>query len=239
MIVYKATNLLNGKVYVGYTTKTLSERIAAHLYKANCLTQKHYTQAFKLALRKYGKDNFAWEELATCESKGEVCLLEQKFIQDLNCMTPNGYNMTFGGEGGMPNEFVKQKISNSVKEFHKQNPGYTNSYYLAKSTPEERSLRAKKAALKKKESGYIWKTGFNLSEEAKQKMSVTKGILNCCIWYNIKTEETLVAPVLKMTQLTGVSKGSLNHLKNGRQKVSKTGWTFLTTVQNSKITEQG
>lgn len=234
MIVYKATNLLNNKVYVGYTTKTLPERIAAHLNKANCLTQKTYTQAFKLALRKYGKDNFVWEELATCANKEEACLLEQKFIKELNSITPNGYNMTLGGEGGIPNQLVREKISKSVKEFHKKNPGYTSSFYLAKSTPAERSLRAKKAYLTKKENGYVRKSGYTQSRSSRQKMSITKGALNACIWYNINTGETIVASIVNMSTILKISRGTLDHIKHGRQKTSKTGWTFLTTFKNAK-----
>lgn len=227
MIVYKATNLTNGKIYVGYTTKTLSERITSHLSKANCLTQKHYTQAFKLALRKYGIDNFVWEELAICDSKEEACLLEIKFIKELNCITPNGYNMTFGGEGGIPNDFVKQKISNSVKNFHKQNPGYTTSLYLSKTTPEQRSLRGKKAAIKRKENGNACKPGFKLSEESKKKISSTKREKNKYTWYNFKTKIYLVTSISDMSDFTGLSAGTFSHLKNYRMNITKCGWLYV------------
>lgn len=227
MIVYKATNLINGKVYIGYTTKTLLERISAHVSKANCLTQKHYTQAFKLALRKYGIENFSWEELAICDSKEEACSLEMQLIQEFNSMTPNGYNMTFGGEGGIPNEFVKQKISNSVKEFHRQNPRYSISLYLAKSTPEQRSMRAKKAAEKRKENGCIYKSGFTMSIESREKMKSTKREKNACTWYNFKTKTFIVAAVPEMSELTGLSPGTFNHLKNDRLHITKCGWLYV------------
>jgi group I intron endonuclease len=227
MIVYKATNIINGKIYIGYTTKTLSERIKSHLSKANCLTQKHYTQAFKLALRKYGVDNFLWEELAICDSKKQACFLEKKFIEEFNSITPNGYNMTFGGEGGIPNNFVKQKISASVKNFHKQNPGYITSCYLSKTTFEQRSLKCKKAAVTRKKNGNMPKPGFKLSEEAKKKMSITKREKNKHDWYNFKTKVYLSTSISDMSDLTGLSSGTFSHLKNHRLNITKCGWVYV------------
>ena len=40
-----------------------------------------------------------------------ACQKEIEFIKLYNSITPNGYNMTFGGEGGIPNDDVKKKIS--------------------------------------------------------------------------------------------------------------------------------
>lgn len=53
MIVYKATNKLNDKVYIGITTKTLRHRMSIH--KKDAKVKNTY---FYRAIRKYGFDNF-------------------------------------------------------------------------------------------------------------------------------------------------------------------------------------
>ena len=227
MIVYKATNLINGKVYVGYTTKTLDQRVKAHVSKANCLTQKYYTQAFKLALRKYGLENFSWEELIVCTTREEACEKEKEFIAKYNCITPFGYNMTLGGEGGIQSEEVKIKISNSVKLFHLNNPDLWANSTLANADREQRSLYAKKAAATRIKNGFKYKTGFTRSLESRERMKSTKREKNACTWYNFKTKTFVVAAVPEMSELTGLSTGTFNHLKNDRLHITKCGWLYV------------
>jgi hypothetical protein len=54
MLIYKATNKINNKSYIGQTTETLDIRIRRHLYSIK--TRRNYY--FCNALRKYGKENF-------------------------------------------------------------------------------------------------------------------------------------------------------------------------------------
>ena len=42
MLIYKATNLLNGECYIGYTTKTLNERKKQHEGKSCYNSQYHF-----------------------------------------------------------------------------------------------------------------------------------------------------------------------------------------------------
>jgi len=227
MIVYKATNLINGKVYVGYTTKTLDQRIKTHLNKANCLTQKHYTQAFKLALRKYGVESFFWEELVVCTTKEEACEKEKEFIAKYNCIAPLGYNMTFGGEGGIQSEEVKIKISNSLKLRYLSNPELWTNSVLVNADTEQRKLYAKKAVATKVKNGFKYKTGFTRSIESREKMKSTKREKNACTWYNFKTKTFVIAAVPDMGELTGLSVGTFNHLKHDRIHITKCGWLYV------------
>lgn len=94
MIVYKLTNQVNGKEYVGVTKKSWCRRWGNHLYRA-----KHGgPEAIYGAIRKYGKDNFQVVILAECETENELGRLEKKYISELKTMIPNGYNMTEGGD---------------------------------------------------------------------------------------------------------------------------------------------
>ena len=48
MIVYIAKNLINGKKYIGYTTKSLEERVQEHLRKSKNKNEKHYFYLFMI-----------------------------------------------------------------------------------------------------------------------------------------------------------------------------------------------
>jgi hypothetical protein len=57
MLVYCATNIINNKKYVGFTTKTLEQRKNKH-YSVAFNKIEENTNYFKQAIKKYGKDNF-------------------------------------------------------------------------------------------------------------------------------------------------------------------------------------
>jgi group I intron endonuclease len=223
MIVYIATNKINGKKYIGYTTKTLEKRRKEHLYKSKYISDKHYFYLFKSAIRKYGIDSFEWEILENCSSIEDCCDKEIYYINEYNTISPNGYNLTKGGNGGIQSEETKIKISNSVKKYWKDNK---NSNAFVKATKEERSEWAKKSWKIKKEKGYVAKT-YSHKESSKIKMSLTKNKLNKIKWFNIYTLETIELSPTYMSRKTGLSAGVFNHLKKGSQSKTKCGWTVL------------
>lgn len=229
MIVYKATNRVNGKMYIGYTLKTLEERKLNHFTKSRSKNSKHYFYVFKEAIRKYGLDSFDWEVLCNCNSKQECCEKEKQFIKEFNTISPYGYNLTEGGNGGMQSKETKFKISNSVKKFWEKNKEENN---LFTADSEQRAEWAKKAWRTKKENGYVYPSGYKLSQEVRGKMSSTKNSKQACLWYNVKTQETVVASLTTLSSIIGVSIGVLNHIKNGRQYSTKTGWTFNSKLNN-------
>ena len=67
MIVYKATNKINNKVYIGITTKTLEHRKSIH--KKDSKTKNTY---FYKAIRKHGFDYIKWEVIDTALSIEEL-----------------------------------------------------------------------------------------------------------------------------------------------------------------------
>lgn len=90
--IYKIINNINNKIYIGQT-KNYKERFAAHKRKAfeSYESSKILYQAF----RKYGIENFSFEIIEYVENYNER---EKYWIQKLNTISPNGYNMTIGGE---------------------------------------------------------------------------------------------------------------------------------------------
>ena len=97
MIIYKITNLINNKVYIGKTTKTIEWRFKKHCYdaKKNPNTKNH----FHRALLKYGPENFIIEQIDSADTKIALNEKEQYWINYYRSII-NGYNMTPGGDGG-------------------------------------------------------------------------------------------------------------------------------------------
>jgi group I intron endonuclease len=108
--VYKITNILNNKSYVGITRKTLAERFEAHCNRANI-----EKSAVQKAIKKYGKENFTITEIDIAISKEDLFNKEIYWIKTLDTLK-NGYNLTTGGEGIIEmTQEIKDKISKSKK----------------------------------------------------------------------------------------------------------------------------
>jgi group I intron endonuclease len=64
--VYKITNNVNGKFYVGKTVKTVQNRFCNHCYDA---IKRNSTTYLHRAIRKYGKENFIVEKIELCNNE--------------------------------------------------------------------------------------------------------------------------------------------------------------------------
>lgn len=115
MIIYKVTNKINGKVYIGQTIHSLEHRKSGHERDARC--QKKTTVKFHNALLKYGYDNFEWEVLKECTSQEELDYYEDFYIKKYNSTDrETGYNLKSGGKLGVVfTDEVKAKIGETTK----------------------------------------------------------------------------------------------------------------------------
>jgi group I intron endonuclease len=114
MLVYKITNSVNNKVYIGITTKSLDYRWRGHLIQ---LRQDNQRTIYR-AMRKHGQENFSIEEIAQAVTTEELGLLEQKYILQYNSFGSGGYNMCAGGVGPLGlthSEETRNKIKVAVK----------------------------------------------------------------------------------------------------------------------------
>ena len=112
--IYKCTNEINGKTYIGFTHKSLTKRIIEH--KSSAKNGSDYL--LHKAIRKYGIDSFKWESLYESFDKEFILFtMENYFIMENNSYfeTGFGYNMTFGGQGGMLGKKHTEQTKDKLK----------------------------------------------------------------------------------------------------------------------------
>lgn len=127
--VYKITNLINQKIYIGYTSKTAEYRLSSHIYGAIKNPESHYRLA--RAIRKHGAENFITEALYQSPDKSHVANeMEDFFIRQYNSMDESiGYNMAPGGQGGdIKSKEQKRQLSEKMKV---DNPSFNEDVRLS------------------------------------------------------------------------------------------------------------
>lgn len=88
--IYKVTNKLNGNCYIGQSVD-IHKRFNAHKS-----LRKKGASALIDEMSSYGKESFLFEVFEECERE----LLNEReifWIEKLNCISPNGYNLNSGG----------------------------------------------------------------------------------------------------------------------------------------------
>ncbi len=143
--VYVATNMINGKKYVGVTSRTLEKRRAYHegLWNKNC-------RALYRALLKYGADAFTWHSLYESDDAEMLINLETYFIVWLNTIAPNGYNLTYGA---FPNGGVLALSKEAREKISAAKRG--NKAWLGKKHTKE--ARKKMSAIKRGNKNWLGK----------------------------------------------------------------------------------
>lgn len=113
MIIYKITNSINGKVYIGLTTVTLEARWRGHI-KDSRVCDRHLYRS----MRKYGLENFTIEEIDNTDDFKELGELERYYIKTFDSRNPDkGYNITGGGESNQldGNPRAKLKVEDVIQ----------------------------------------------------------------------------------------------------------------------------
>ena len=103
-LIYQIHCKITDKLYVGLTSKGLHQRWTMHNY------MKKSNYAIHNAINKYGKDAFTLRILKSNLTKKEAVHWEKYFIAKKNTLSPNGYNLTKGGDGVSGCEETNQKI---------------------------------------------------------------------------------------------------------------------------------
>ncbi len=155
MIIYKTTNLVNGKIYVGQTRKT---GVAFKRYMGGGLYLNR-------AIKKYGKENFKKEILETLyESATQEDLNDREtfWIAKLNSQDLNvGYNLISGGAYNHTDRVGKYTHSEETKQKMRD----------AAVARIDRVIGQKKIAKKNKNGQRTYKSGHRFSDEHRRNLS--------------------------------------------------------------------
>lgn len=90
----------SGKSYIGQTIRTIEERFKEHQKDTRCVY-------IHKAIKRHGWENF---EKDWYECPDEDLNFDEPFlIETMNTLSPNGYNLTEGGEGGKPSKETLKK----------------------------------------------------------------------------------------------------------------------------------
>lgn len=149
MIIYKSTNNITGKVYIGQTTQTLEKRIKNHIKESKVETNR----PFMSAIKKYGSDNFTFE---TIDFATELNDKEIYWIDFYQSVSPNGYNITGGGQGKkmIRTDELGKRISDGLKNSEKW----------------QKTKNSKEYKIKMEKSFIGWNKGKKFSQEHKNKI---------------------------------------------------------------------
>lgn len=157
MIVYKTTNLINNKIYVGKDSNDNPNYLGSGLY-------------LKRAIKKYGKENFKKETLEVCDLSN-INEREIYWISKLNSRNNDiGYNITSGGDG----------LGSG-----KNHPSFGKSLSQDHKNKVSKSMKGRKFSLEHKKHLSEKRKGITFSEETKRKMSLAK-LGRCGYWANKK-----------------------------------------------------
>jgi len=168
--LYVLTCDVNGKQYIGQTIRGIETRLSQHLYGNLVITR---------ALKKYGIDEFTIQLIEGFDSQIALDEAEKLLIKDLDAISPNGYNFTHGGNGGMICDEIKKKISLSTmgekNHFYGKVPSKEHRKKIGdgnrgKKQTEEHKRKISDAHIGKKNHFY----GKKHSEETKKLMCEAK-----------------------------------------------------------------
>lgn len=194
MIIYKFTNLINGKIYIGQTIQNLEHRISGHRSNAKHNSDSLNKNSVDYAIHEYGWENFKSEIIEICNSQDELNEREKFWIKELNCKVPVGYNLTDGGEGIIG--FTSQKgkhfsekhrakisASNKGKKFSAEHKKKLSDSHKGKKLSNEHCKKISEAnkghkhspaAIAKMSAAKKGRKGLPRTEEQKRKLSMLR-----------------------------------------------------------------
>lgn len=113
--IYTVTHNESGKLYVGKTVKPFDRRWKEHLNNA-----KHGRgYYFQNALRKHGPEAFTFEIVDVSFAEEDLNRKEREMIRrECAADSRSGYNLTHGGEGVVPNEITRSRMSAAFRAVH-------------------------------------------------------------------------------------------------------------------------
>lgn len=215
MIIYKITNLITNRSYIGQTIRPIEVRWKAHIQES--VRGDRYICK---TISKYGPDNFKIETIAVATSQKQLDILEQYWIDKLNTLHPSGYNLRAGGNNSTFSESTRKKMSDRKKG---------KSFFEGK----KHSLESRQKMIDSKKGIQVpWNKGIPCDEEVAKKIS--KSNLGKKAWnqgniehfpvivVNLTTnEEIRFDNKVLAAKFLGVTKCRINHSLSGYYPIIK------------------
>lgn len=117
VIIYKLTNIVNGKIYVGQTIHSLAQRMSGHLADSKRNRPTRVQSKISKAIAKYGMQSFVGEVVFDATSIQDLNKMEKELIHKLGANEGDkGYNLlSGGGQNGRHSDETRDKISAGTK----------------------------------------------------------------------------------------------------------------------------
>lgn len=115
--IYKITNLINGKCYIGQSVN-IKQRWKDHRTRAMSKGSEGFESHFYRSIRKYGLENFSFEILEEC-SKEELNEKEKFYVSKYSSNQEEfGYNLTAGGDsvGQKSKKLSDEELRNVISD---------------------------------------------------------------------------------------------------------------------------
>ena len=148
--IYKITNLTNNKIYIGQRKTNKNPETDNYFGSGKLII---------MAIKKYGVENFTKTIIEFCENWEDLNEKEIYWIENLNSLPPNGYNLCKGGRGGVSSgehhPFYKKNRSDETK--HKISEKLKGQKRLPESIEKQKNTNDKRS--------------YKHSEETKHKIS--------------------------------------------------------------------
>jgi len=172
--IYQIRNTVNNKKYIGETNQDPEKRWKEHMYTIK--QGKNCCPMLAKAVNKYGLDKFEFKVLIICFDEDRLHY-EKQYIEKLNTIVPNGYNVAKGGYGGgafigkKHTEETKQRLREINRVRYAELSDETKQKII-NSTRTPEALEKQREAMKRVYAKPSQKRNRNkLSEETKQKIS--------------------------------------------------------------------
>jgi group I intron endonuclease len=148
MCIYRITNNITGLSYIGKTENKARSRWMSHVSASKRPNTRAGKTRLARSIAKYGLSSFTFEVIDIAETSQSLEKKEIFWIETLNTLTPRGYNLSTGGEGGRLSEETKNKLSYA----HAQRYGkeISDRKILRDMTPEQIALRKEQATVNRR-----------------------------------------------------------------------------------------
>jgi group I intron endonuclease len=221
--IYKATNILNGKMYIGQSIHP-ERRFTEHRRGSK-------SKILSAAIKKHGKENFEFKILCWCPDKTYADMVEVKLIKAHDTRRV-GYNICVGGEGlgsGADHpKFGKKATEETRRRIAAAKVGELNPHYGKPNSPEQKakiraSLQGRENTWGAKVSAAKKGTAIHPNTVAARRKAAETRESGYRLVFTKRDEQVIAKSFAEAEKLLPVHDASIRRCLNGAQK-KVAGW---------------